>query len=83
MKSEWVIGVFTGKRAESVKGHADAGLGYFIQKEEGHGVTYTVHAAFRRAVNGVRPDHLEAATPAQVTKLENMQRARNGFTIPS
>lgn len=79
MKAEWVIGVFTGARAVSVKGHADAGIGYFIQKEEGRGMTYTVHAAFKRVKNGVRPDYLDAATPVQVAKLEQLQEAQNGF----
>lgn len=78
MKIEWVIGVYTGERAKSVKEHADAGIGYFIQKEEGRGVTYTVYAAFRRAVETLRPDHLELATPAQVEKLEKLYNARSG-----
>lgn len=78
MKAEWVIGVFTGERAKSVKDHADAGIGYFIQKEEGRGVTYTVHAAFRRAVAGLRPDYLEMPTPTQIEKLENLFKGRTG-----
>lgn len=78
IRADWVIGVFTGDRAKSVKEHADAGIGYFIQMEEGRGMSHTVHAAFRRVADTPIPEHLNRATPAQVEKLEKLYRERTG-----
>lgn len=78
MEYQWVIGAFTGDRGKSVKAHADAGLGYFIQQESGAGQGYTVHAAFRRANDSSLPDHLGICNPYQVDKLEKLYSARHG-----
>ena len=59
MKTEWVIGQYTGKEAESVEGHANAGIGYFIIDTAGRGVNRTVVAAFRRVCDSPTPPHLQ------------------------
>jgi hypothetical protein len=76
---EWVIGSWKGERAKSVKAHADSGIGYFFQRDAGTGPNYTVMAAFRRAMDGFRADHLESANPMQVQKLEALWRKRQGI----
>lgn len=75
---EWVIGVYTGDQAKTVKAQADVGIGYFFQREGGRGQTYTVYAAFRRPLDGARADHLELANSQQVEKLDRLWDRRHG-----
>lgn len=75
MTYTWVIGVFTGKAAESVKAHADSGIGYFIRDERGRGSRYEVEAAFRRANDSPIPSELTTCDWRQVDILE-MKYAR-------
>lgn len=78
MKYEWVIGSFTGDQAKIVKSHADAGIGYYIQQENGAGFGHTVVAAFRRAISEVRPEHLMLASPYQQERLNKLHESRFG-----
>lgn len=79
IKYEWVIGAYTGAQAKHVKAQADAGIGYFFQREGGMGQNYTVYAAFRRPITGPRPEHLQLATPSQERILEKMRKERQGI----
>lgn len=77
MEYQWVIGRFEDEQAERVQAYADKGIGYFVQKAEGKGKGRIVTAAFKRAIDGPLPDHLDLATIYQVEKLENMEHRRN------
>jgi|SRR5579884_329894 len=79
MECEWVIGVYKGDRAKSVRSHADAGIGYFIREERGKATSYEVEAAFRRPIDGPRPDHLLLATEYQAEKLDEQYQQRHGL----
>ncbi len=76
MKYEWVIGLFTGERAKSVRAHADVGLGYFVRQESGRGADYSVEAAFRRVCDTPLPEHLERATAQQAERLDALYQQR-------
>lgn len=78
IKSEWVIGTYTGDRAKSVKAHADAGMGYFIRSESGRGTAYEVEAAFLRATDSPLPEHLVKANFGQAQKLDRLRNERLG-----
>src|SRR5579871_6729442 len=79
MQWEWVVGVYGGDRAKSVRSHADAGIGYFIREVRGKATNYEVEAAFRRPIDGPRPDHLLLATDYQVEKLDEQYQQRHGL----
>ena len=79
IKTTWVIGVFNGKRAQIIKGHADDGLGYIIREESGGGNSYRVEAAFRRANDSPIPDYLTACSDIQSEKLEKLRKKRQGI----
>lgn len=76
---EWVIAVYTGDRAKSVKSHADNGIGYFVREERGKGVNYELEVAFRRPIDGPRPDHLIAADVITSSKLDEKYQQRHGL----
>jgi hypothetical protein len=78
MNYTWVIGVFTGDRAKSVKAHADTGIGYFVQGEGGRGTNYEVHAAFRRPNDSPIPPELTVCNATQIKILEKKFAARDG-----
>lgn len=78
MQYEWVIGNFEGERAKSVLDHAGAGVGYYIRSQSGAGRNVGVEAAFRRACDRPRPEHLKLADQFQVSKLEKMFKERTG-----
>lgn len=79
MQAKWVIGQFTGAQAQSVKSHADAGIGYHLRSVSGAGNSLSVQAAFLRAEDGEpKPEHLEYATIDQVEKLEKLRGIRGG-----
>lgn len=77
MEVQWVIGVYTGERAKSVKAHADAGIGYFIREEGGKGAQYRVIAAFKRPMDSPIPPHLDKATPSVATALDRLHDQRH------
>ena len=79
MNYTWVIGVFTGERARSVKAHADSGIGYFIREERGRGVGYEVEAAFRRANDSPMPPELVECNNNQIDILERKYATRHGL----
>lgn len=77
----WVIGTFTGSQAQSVKAHADAGLGYFLRSVSGSGGGLMVQAAFRFVTaSGPVPPHLEIASLTQSLKLDELQKQRSGIS---
>lgn len=80
MEARWVIGQYHGARAQSVKAHADAGIGYYVRQESGAGHNLTVQAAFRVVEDGEPiPEGLDYATPDQVFKLEKLRKVRSGL----
>jgi hypothetical protein len=82
MKSEWVIGQFTGEQANSVDAHANAGMGYFIIDTAGRGVNRTVVAAFRRVCDSPTPAHLQKVTdPFKIQTWEKRRMERSGAHV--
>ena len=79
MQYEWVTGVFEGQQAKSVMEHVNSGIGYFVRKQSGAGRNVEVEAAFRRPIDGPRPEHLVPATPYQVESLEKLFEQRHGL----
>ena len=76
IQSEWVIGVYKGKKGEVIKALADAGTAYFVRSESGRGATYELEVAFRRVCDSPRPEYLLAATNNQANILEVMRKKR-------
>lgn len=77
IESIWVVGVYKGERAKSIKLHAEKGVGYYIRSESGRGDTLEVEAAFRWvASNGPLPEYLLECDPFQVKKLEALRAKR-------
>src|SRR5579871_2284128 len=79
MQWEWVVGVYKGDRAKSVRSHADAGIGYFIREVRGKATSYEVEAAFRRPIDGPRPNHLLLATEYQAKEIDKLYQQRHGL----
>lgn len=80
MKTEWVIGKYTGERAKSVAAQADAGIGYIIVDSFGTGVNREIIAAFRLPIDGLIPEHLQVVEdPHKIEKYNKMLRERMGL----
>lgn len=82
MNFEWCIGVWNGEQAQSVAGLANEGIGYFVRTSSGSGKGMMVEAAFRRPLNGPRPEHLKLADPTTSMKLDEMYARRHNFRGP-
>ena len=78
IKSRWIVAIYTGDAARSVKAHADAGIGYLILQEAGRGQGYQVKAAFRRPADAPVPNNARVADGAESARLEKQFHARNG-----
>lgn len=78
MDFTWVVGFYKGKKAESIRDHANAGIGYFILDQFGKGNGLEIEAGFRRANDSPIPNHLVKASPDVAANLEQMRRSRSG-----
>lgn len=79
MTTQWVKAIYNGKRADIIKGHADAGIGYFIIEDGGRGANYWVEAAFLRACDSPVPEHITICDNYESDKLEKRRLARLGI----
>lgn len=79
VQHEWVIGRFDGEAADNVSKHANAGIGYFIQESAGAGKAKVTIAAFIRATDSPRPQHLEEIVDRyKIQRLEDLRNRRMG-----
>jgi len=77
---EWVIGHYSGEQARSKKAHADIGIGYYVRSEQGKSaMNYHIEVAFRRIIDGPRPEHLILAVGEQVKKLDRLYNQRHNI----
>jgi hypothetical protein len=82
MDYEWVIGVYDGERAKQVQGLADSGIGYYKVDGVETASGKKTAVAFRRALDGLRPEHLlEVKDPHKLARLEKQYADRTGATI--
>lgn len=76
MKFEYVKGRWDGDQAKYIEGLAAQGLGYAIlERGRDNGSKYVI-AAFRRALNGPRPEYLYNLTANEEGLVERFFNAR-------
>lgn len=81
MKWQWVIGNWTGDQAKSVIDHANAGISYFVLRDDSVRGSNKVMAAFRRPRDSPVPEHLQIATEDMARKLDRRYNDRHP-TLP-
>jgi hypothetical protein len=78
--AKWVIAVYQGDKAKSVKAHADAGIGYVFLNEDGSGQKYTVRVALRLPDGLPMPTNSRIATPQESAEYDKRQRRTQGLS---
>ena len=80
MNYEWVIARYDGEMGKQIAALADTGVGYFKLNEVTTGRSKEIAVAFRRAIDGARPDHLlEIRDLAKIDGLERQHKLRTGI----
>lgn len=81
IQSEWVLAKYKGEKAVQQEALAQAGVGYILVDSSGTGKNREIIVAFRRIVDGPRPDHLTPVSWDKVKEYEKTRIQRQGLTI--